>query len=642
MKKLSAIFFFGSAILCGAGLTPASMNNGDAGNYINNRIIQPFNPDDNQLFKVDSFELNIIPPSSGVQFYKNGIVFLGISRDFSKMVPVHVSFGNIQAYHATLGDTVLTNPAVFSPTFAFPYPCDAISFCNNYGTMYFTMRGKRDNSDKIYESDYLTKGRKRGGWTKADIPMNFCTGNSVYTHPAVSADGKLMVFASDRSGTAGGMDLFVTRKEGEKWSDPENVGKLINTKSNELFPFLDQSNNLYFSSEGQPGFGGYDIFVCKFNGKTWEEPFNLTRAVNTPDDDVAFTLNRENGRVGFYSSIQKIADRPAQLYKITFGDLPGSNLISLSEVLLSVARSDTAFLRTRMLTAKTGVAEKVAEKVKTDELVKAKEADKAVEQAKIDEAAKAAERIKAEEAARVAELARAEEKARLAKADVVKSITVIPDKLKDVIVYRVQFLSSPKQQIIKQVTANGNNYAPYIYFYLNEYRYTAGEFTNLEPARELQFALRKSGYPQAFVAAFKNNLRSLDLSLFIKAAEAAKTAEAAERTSAQLTDNLTKTRVDTEKSITTTPEASKEVVVYRVQFLTSTRPESKPRITVNEMNYSTFEYFYSGAYRICAGEFSTLASAREFQSTLRNSGYAQAFVVAFKNNVRSLDAALFK
>jgi hypothetical protein len=67
---------------------------------------------------------------------------------------------------------------------------------------------------------------------------------------------------------------------------------------------------------------------------------------------------------------------------------------------------------------------------------------------------------------------------------------------------------------MKELVVENKSYPLYIYFYLREYRYTAGEFLTLEPARQLQFAIRRAGYPQAFVAAFKNNVRSLDVTLF--------------------------------------------------------------------------------------------------------------------------------
>jgi hypothetical protein len=449
------------------------------------------------------------------------------------MVPVHVSFGTVQAYYAVPGDTSIQNPIIFSPDFRFAYPCDAISFNISYDKMYFTRKDKAEKHEKIYVSDYTGGRNGKGTWSDATQPLEFCTGDFVYTHPALSGDGNIMIFASDREGSYGGLDLFITRKAGEKWSSPENMGKLINTKSNELYPFLDNSNNLYFSSEGHPGYGGYDIFVSKYNGKRWDEPVNLTKLVNSPDDDVAFTLNRMNGKTGFYSSIDNVNKRFAQLYKINSEEKnDGKNTANLSEVLLSRALSDTAFTNQKLLLAKADDISRAAEEARVAEAeraAKAAETRKMTDEAKAAEAKKIADKEKAAEAKRIADEAKIAEAKRIAneakaaipaatqpkvRVDIVKPITPVTEKLKDVVVYRVQFLSSVTQKSLKEVVVNGKSYTPYIYFYLKEYRYTAGEFTSLEHAKELQSAMRKAGYPQAFVAAFKNNTRSLDLANF--------------------------------------------------------------------------------------------------------------------------------
>jgi len=141
---------------------------------------------------------------------------------------------------------------------------------------------------------------------------------------------------------------------------------------------------------------------------------------------------------------------------------------------------------------------------------------------KIAEAKRIADESKLAEAKRLSDEAKAGEKAKSvaeatqpkARVDEVKSVTPVSEKLKDVVVYRIQFLSSVTQKQMNEVIVNGKSYPVYIYYYLKEYRYTAGEFTSLESAKALQSAMRKSGYPQAFVAAFKNNTRSLDLNLF--------------------------------------------------------------------------------------------------------------------------------
>ncbi len=523
-------------------------------------FIRPESAQDDRPVRIAFFDLDIIAPSSGVQFFRDGIVFLGMSKNYSKMVPEHVSFGTTQAYYAVPGDTSLQNPIIFSPDFRFSWPCDAISFNASYDKMYFTRKDKTEKHEKIYMSDYTGGRNGKGSWSEASKPLDFCTGDFIYTHPALSGDGNMMIFASDRDGSSGGLDLFITRKDGDKWSSPENLGKLINTKSNELYPFLDNSNNLYFSSDGHPGYGGYDIFVSKFNGKRWEEPVNLTKLINSPDDDVAFTLNRINGKTGFYSSIDNVNKRFAQLYKINSSE-DGKSPADLSTALLNGALTDTAFTYQKLLLAKADdisraaeearlaeaeAAAKAAEKKKAagvtkaaetkkiSDKEKAAEAKRLADEAKIAEAKRLADEAKAAEAKRIADEAKLAEAKRLsdeakaaekaktvlastqpkARVDEVKSVTPVSEKLKDVVVYRVQFLSGVTQKQMNEVIVNGKSYPVYIYYYLKEYRYTAGEFTSLESAKALQFAMRKSGYPQAFVAAFKNNTRSLDLNLF--------------------------------------------------------------------------------------------------------------------------------
>jgi hypothetical protein len=85
---------------------------------------------------------------------------------------------------------------------------------------------------------------------------------------------------------------------------------------------------------------------------------------------------------------------------------------------------------------------------------------------------------------------------------------------KDAVTYRVQIYSRNYQKIDDQVIVDGKSYMTYVYSHLGAYRYTIGDFTSLSSAVELQNASRKSGYSEAFVAAFKNNVRSTDPELF--------------------------------------------------------------------------------------------------------------------------------
>ena len=83
-------------------------------------------------------------------------------------------------------------------------------------------------------------------------------------------------------------------------------------------------------------------------------------------------------------------------------------------------------------------------------------------------------------------------------------------------------------------------------------------------------------------------------------------------------------------------------VIYRVQFASTTTPKGSYAITIAGNRYKTWEYFYLGAYRSTAGEFKTLKEAVDFREKLRKAGYPQAFVAAFRNNVRDLDPNLLR
>lgn len=91
-----------------------------------------------------------------------------------------------------------------------------------------------------------------------------------------------------------------------------------------------------------------------------------------------------------------------------------------------------------------------------------------------------------------------------------------------------------------------------------------------------------------------------------------------------------------------TPVGRNDVVVYRVQLLPSENQKRSKEFVLNGTSYKLYEYVYLGASRYAIGEFSKVSLAVALQRLCRQSGYPQSFVVAFKNNVRSLDPELFK
>ena len=120
-------------------------------------------------------------------------------------------------------------------------------------------------------------------------------------HPAVAENGRVLYFVSDMPGGFGGTDIYrVEREEGE-WSKPENMGSLINTSGNEMFPTLFGKEKLYFSSNGRFGLGGLDIFEAVLEGDSVVQLRNMGVPFNSSGDDFGLSLHR-SGNWGYFSS----------------------------------------------------------------------------------------------------------------------------------------------------------------------------------------------------------------------------------------------------------------------------------------------------------------------------------------------------
>ncbi|MEL6305319.1 MAG: OmpA family protein [Bacteroidota bacterium] len=168
-------------------------------------------------------------------------------------------------------------------------------------TMYFTrnnfLDGKkyRDTKGvirlKIYSAELVN-----GEWTNI-IELPFNDDSYSVAHPVLSPDGKRLYFVSDMPGSLGESDIFMTQIIGDGTYGPiVNLGKTINTRARETFPYITQDGVLYFSSDGHPGLGGLDVFATKIAFDEYDQPIvNVGEPVNSPFDDFAFIWNESEG-----------------------------------------------------------------------------------------------------------------------------------------------------------------------------------------------------------------------------------------------------------------------------------------------------------------------------------------------------------
>ncbi|HQJ76141.1 MAG TPA: OmpA family protein [Bacteroidota bacterium] len=159
--------------------------------------------------------------------------------------------------------------------------------------VYFALSERKDG----YGDCDLYYSRLEGlRWTE---PINLGpVVNSPYWdhHPTISSDGRTLIFASNRPGGYGNSDLWITFKDNEgNWSKPQNLGPNINTSGQEMSPFLSLDNKtLYFSSNSGPGVGGFDIFVSQYNNGVWSLRKNIGEPYNSPEDEYFITIPAAN------------------------------------------------------------------------------------------------------------------------------------------------------------------------------------------------------------------------------------------------------------------------------------------------------------------------------------------------------------
>ncbi|MDX1913375.1 MAG: hypothetical protein SFV22_17910 [Saprospiraceae bacterium] len=151
--------------------------------------------------------------------------------------------------------------------------------------------------------------RSEEGWMPPErLPAYINMEGSTALHPQVARVGGIeyLFFASNRTGSLGGLDLFVSERpadsEGLDFSFPQNLGRRINTGADEVTPFYETSTEtLWFSSLGHPSLGGMDVFSAQREGNDWLPVQNAGILINSAADDYFFTPWK-NGEGAYFSS----------------------------------------------------------------------------------------------------------------------------------------------------------------------------------------------------------------------------------------------------------------------------------------------------------------------------------------------------
>ncbi len=274
-------------------------------------------------YQIENAGINSQYSDYGTAKYGNKIVF-ATARDTGSLSHRIHSWNNqyfTNLYTSELSeDTILSKPEPFDDAVKSRFHEATPVFTKDGKTMYFSrnnfLKGKKGKSQdkttllKIYRA-YAVDGL----WTNVtELPFNsdqFST-----AHPALSPDEKTLYFASNRPDSFGESDIYkVQINQDGSFGTPVNLGNSINTIGRESFPFITDENELYFASDGQPGLGGFDVFVTKINSDgTCTDVQNVGESVNSAKDDFAYLIDTKT-RKGFFSSNRSGGQGSDDIYK---------------------------------------------------------------------------------------------------------------------------------------------------------------------------------------------------------------------------------------------------------------------------------------------------------------------------------------
>jgi outer membrane protein OmpA-like peptidoglycan-associated protein len=190
---------------------------------------------------------------------------------------------------------------------------DATAGLSPDGTKLFVYIDEKGNGN-LYECNL--KGEL---WSKPERMNDNINTKYHESSASLGFDGKTLYFVSQREGGMGSRDIYMSKLNDKlKWDKAVNAGPAINTQYGEEGAVIHpDGKTLYFSSQGHKGMGGYDIFKSVYENGKWSEPENLGYPINTPDDDIFFTISA-SGKRGYYTSFTSDGYGEKDIYVITF------------------------------------------------------------------------------------------------------------------------------------------------------------------------------------------------------------------------------------------------------------------------------------------------------------------------------------
>ncbi|WP_100611757.1 OmpA family protein [Confluentibacter lentus] len=203
-------------------------------------------------------------------------------------------------------DTIIHHKSKIKGKINSNYHDGPITISKDGKTMYFSRTNfiknelKKDKNGisnlKIYKATFV-----EDSWENIE-ELSINSDDYSVGHPALSSDGSKLYFASDMPGGLGGTDIYyVDINTDGSLGTPKNLGNIVNTNKNEVFPFVNNEDVLFFSSDGHVGLGLLDIFGTVSDNNNIVNVLNLGVPVNSNKDDFSFFMN-DDGLTGYIAS----------------------------------------------------------------------------------------------------------------------------------------------------------------------------------------------------------------------------------------------------------------------------------------------------------------------------------------------------
>ncbi|WP_428223593.1 OmpA family protein [Flavobacterium sp.] len=252
----------------------------------------------NDRFQVDHTGINTNLSEIGATFFRNKYIMyssrktgaIGAGKDNSTNQPYNglycISIDN-------KGN--LSHPYFFASALNEDGNEGGIAFSPDQKTVYFTnSRPENPKNYQIYKATFDENCNCKNMWQNKEL-LDLSSNDYSIENPCISTDGSKIYFASNMPGGYGGYDIYVADINNEgKLFNIQNLGREINTPNDENFPFVAPHKELYFSSKGHDGYGGFDVFISRIYKKHYSTPINLGKTINTNSDEVAFILANKN------------------------------------------------------------------------------------------------------------------------------------------------------------------------------------------------------------------------------------------------------------------------------------------------------------------------------------------------------------